>query len=152
MNLIKLALEEAEKDFKKLIDVKHINVNLIEITDDKKNITKDTDVFLYVNKKNTEIYVQTDKLYKKIMNINSYSDKFSFIKKALIHELTHIYEEDVIKKHPKEIHKINTILKNSPNGKNLSKKYKERLKSELLAELIANNYENLIKKNSLIKI
>lgn len=151
MNLIKLALEEAIKDFKKIIDTKSINVNLVEIVNDKENITKSKDIFLYATKNNTKIYVQTEKLYKKIMNINAYSDKFLFIKKALIHELTHIYEEDVIKKYPKEIDKINNILKNSPNEKKFSQKYKDRLKSELLAELIANNYKNLIKLNSLNK-
>ena len=60
MNLIKLALEEAIKDFKKIIDTKSINVNLVEIVNDKENITKSKDIFLYATKNNTKIGIDNN--------------------------------------------------------------------------------------------
>lgn len=131
--------KEAIKIFENILDRK-IHANLIEISNEEmKNISVDKNYFLFINQKEykKEIFIQKEEFIKNAVNSK---DKIEFIKQSFIHELTHLYEDDVIKIIPNEWDNILKICQDV-NHKNIE--------SELLAQYVANEYNNILKNKTL---
>lgn len=131
--------KEALKIFENILD-KKVHANLIEISNEEMtNISLNKNYFLFINQKEDkkEIFIQKEEFIK---NALKSMDKTEFIKQSFIHELTHLYEEEVIKIIPNEWDNILKICKDV-NHKNIE--------SELLAQYVANEYNNILKNKTL---
>lgn len=131
--------KEAIKIFENILD-KKIHASLIEISNEEmKNISINKNYFLFINQKEDKkkIFIQKEEFMKNAINSK---DKIEFIKQSFIHELTHLYEDDVIKIIPNEWSNILRICQDI-NHKNVE--------SELLAQYVANEYNNILKNKTL---
>lgn len=136
--IVKL-FKEAINIFENILD-KKIHANLIEISNEEmKNISLNKNFFLFINQKENkkEIFIQKEEFLKNVLNSK---DKIEFIKQSFIHELTHLYEDDVIKIIPNE---WSNILKICQDIKH------KNIESELLAQYVANEYNNILKNKTL---
>lgn len=123
MEIILNALKCAAQEFKILIN-HDIECTLTEVLDDKNHLyVKPPEKCIYVNKKWIMEVIQKEK-----------QDEFLFIKNALIHELTHLYEKEIIEKYPNVWGNICKVTEN------------KIIKSEILAQYIEKNINKLKEK------